>query len=294
MLNPRNVTWLGLIVNALLAIAKVSIGLLCRSQTLFADGLHSASDIISDIAVLAGIRVSEKPADETHHYGHLRVTTLVTMFVGLSLSGAALWIAYNAISTLKDPDEVTIGTLPFWVALLSIPFKEGLFQVTRLVGRRTANMSLIANAWHHRSDAFTSLAAAAGLAGVAFGGPDWAFLDHLTAVVLSAFLFTMAVKIIYGAAAELIDQAPEENLLAAIGSLIEATDGVKDYHAVRARKVGGKVEMDLHIQVDRDITVQEGHDIATQVRRRVLDANPDVVEIIVHVEPCESDQASGE
>jgi cation diffusion facilitator family transporter len=287
ILTPGKVTWLGLIFNVLLALLKIIIGLLFNSQALFADGLHSISDIISDVAVLAGIRIAEKPADGNHPYGHLRISTLVAMFIGLLLLGASIWIVYSAIITLHDSNKQVQTSLPFWVALASIPVKEFLFQITRIVGRKTSNIALIANAWHHRTDALTSLAAAAGLAGVAFGGPDWAFLDRLTAVVLSAFLFVVAVKIIYKAATELIDQAPDTKVLAEIEEIISKTDGVHSYHAIRARIVGGKVEMDLHIQVDPGLSVQEGHDIATDVRSRVLLHHPNVVEIIVHIEPAD-------
>ncbi|MHC4982432.1 MAG: cation diffusion facilitator family transporter, partial [Planctomycetota bacterium] len=187
-MTPRSVTWTGLITDGALAAGKIIIGLLFLSQTLLADGLHSASDLITDVAVLAGLRVSERPADITHHYGHRRVSTLVGTFIGMALIGAAAWIAYNAVESLHHRRQEVRGILPLIVAAASVPVKEALFRITRYVGRRSNNVSLLANAWHHRTDAFTSVAATAGLAGVAVGGSDWAFLDPLTAMVLSAFL----------------------------------------------------------------------------------------------------------
>jgi cation diffusion facilitator family transporter len=279
-------------INFLLAAIKVIVGLACRSQALLADGFHSATDLITDALVLAGLRVSEKPADSCHPYGHQRVSTLVAMSVGALLAVTAVGIAYRAITTLHQPHESLLPTLPFWIAAGSIPIKELLFQVTRRVGERTGNTALLANAWHHRSDALTSVAAAAGLAGAAFGGPSWAFLDHVTAVVLSVLLLTAASKIVYRAAAELVDQAPEAETLGKIEEVVAQTAGVESYHAVRARRLGGKIDMDIHIQVAPDLTVQEGHDIARAVRQRVLRGNLNVQQVIVHVEPAEARSGS--
>ena len=285
MLSPTNVTAIGLVTNTVLSIAKIIVGLLFRSQALIADGLHSISDIITDVVVLAGVQIAEKPADSDHHYGHLRVSTLVALFVGIALFGAACLIVYNAIMALQSGARQINAILPFFVALLSIPVKEWLFRITIAVGRKHSNNALIANAWHHRTDSFTSIAAAAGLAAVAFGGPRWAFLDSVTAVVLAAFLVVMAVKIIRENADELIDRAPSTKVVDNIRQIVSETDGVQSFHACRARKVGGKVEVDIHIQVAPNLTVKQGHDIASLVKRRVMESDENVNEIIVHVEP---------
>ncbi len=271
--------------NGGLSVAKILAGILFYSQTILADGLHSISDLITDLVVLAGLKVSERPADEDHRYGHRRVSTLVAMFVGAALVIAASWIVFKAIISLHEPAQSVRGMVPFWVAVASVPVKEFLFQVTRYVGRRTSNVALLANAWHHRTDAFTSIAAAVGLAGVAFGGADWCFLDPLTAIVLAAFLLVVAVKIIAMSSSELIDRCPDAETMAGITDAVSRTPGVLSYHAVRARKTGGKVCMDIHIQVDPNQTVKQGHDIATAVRENVMAAESDVVEAIVHIEP---------
>jgi len=287
LLTPRGVTWLGMLINLLLSAAKIAAGILFSSQTIMADGLHSSSDLVTDLAVLAGLRFADRPADRTHHYGHGRINTLAAMFVGAALLGAATWIAYEAIVTLSQPDTVPMSAVPFWIALASIPSKEGLYQITRIVGQRTSNVSLLANAWHHRSDAFTSVAAAAGLAGATFGGVKWAFLDHVTAMVLSAFLAVAALKILYSSASELIDRAPHRAVLKEIEAVLAQTPGVEGYHAFRAREIGGKIAMDVHILVDPQLTVIKGHDIATAVERRVMQADHKVLEVIVHIEPAE-------
>ena len=284
-LSAQSVTWLGLAANTALGAAKILAGAVFSNQTILADGLHSVSDMITDTAVLAGLRLADRPPDQDHHYGHRRISTLIAMLVGAVLLAAAVWIAYNAIVTLHDPKLRVVSWVPLSLAIASVPIKEFLYQITRWVGRRTHNISLLANAWHHRTDAVTSLAATAGLAGVAIGGPDWAFLDQLTAMVLSTFLIVVAVRIMAGSASELIDRAPGAATLAGIAQAAAETQGVRSYHAFRARQVGGRVAMDIHVQVDPTLTVREGHDIAIAVRQHVTEADPSVAEVIVHVEP---------
>ena len=289
-MTRRGVTWLGLWMNAILAAGKTVVGGIFGSQTILADGLHSFSDLVTDVMVLAGIRVSGKPADANHQYGHLRVTTLVTVFTGASLLAAACWIAWSAITTLREPHGVIRAAVPLAAALVSIPLKEVLYRVTRRVGERERDSSLIANAWHHRSDAFTSIAAAAGLAGVLVGGPSWMFLDHVVALILAVYLMVVAVRIMRQSLDELVDSAPPHDVLDRIGTCIETTAGVRSYHALRARRLGGRVAVDVHVLVDSGVSVHDGHEIAEHVRLRVLACGCDVLEVVVHVEPDEPEQ----
>jgi len=289
--TPSGVTWFGLGVNVFFSAAKIVAGVLFRSQAILADGLHSISDMATDVAVLAGLRVSDKPADEAHNYGHRRATTLVTLFVGAALLGAALWIGYKAVSTMREQHSAVNGLVPFIIAAASVPVKEFLFQLTRRVGKEVSDSSLVANAWHHRSDAWASATAAVGLAVVTFGGPRWAFVDHVTALLLAAFLTVLAAKIIWASGSDLMDRAPDNATLDAIKEAVAQTSGVRSFHGIRARKVGDMVEMDVHVQVDPQLTVSQGHDIARLVRQRVVQLNPKVSQVIVHVEPSEEGQA---
>jgi cation diffusion facilitator family transporter len=168
----------------------------------------------------------------------------------------------------------------------TIPLKEILFRLTRMVGRREHNPAVLANAWHHRTDAMSSLAATAGLAGAMFAGSEWRMLDGITAAVISAFLLVTAGKLILSGAGELVDRAPDAKQTDRIAAVVAETAGVRSFHAFRARRLGGKVEMDLHVQVDPHLTVAQGHDIAGLVRRRILDVDRTVQEVIVHVEPA--------
>jgi len=285
--TPAGVTWLGLVTNCLLAVGKILVGTVFYSQAILADGLHSSSDLVTDLAVLMSLRVSKKPADSNHHYGHQRVSSLVALFIGTALLLGAAWIAVQAIGTFQKPQIVVNSLVPMLTALASVGFKEVLYQLTRLVGKRTHDLSLIANAWHHRTDAFSSVAAAAGLAGVYFGGLEWAFLDQLTAVVLAAFLGVAAVKIIQMAGSDLLDRAPDEETLSGIAEIVSSTHGVRDFHAFRARKIGGNVAVDIHVLVEPTLTVHEGHEIATTVENRVKASDNSVEEVIVHIEPWE-------
>ncbi len=291
-MNRRSITWLGLWVNAVLAVGKTLAGGVFGSQTILADGLHSFSDLVTDVIVLAGLRVSDKPADSNHQYGHLRVTTLVTVFIGASLLAVAVWIAWSSITTLREPHGVIRAAVPLAAALISIPLKEILYRITRRIGQRERDSSLLANAWHHRSDAFTSVAAAAGLTGVLIGGPSWAFLDHVVAIVLATFLMVVAIGIMRQSLSELADSAPPYDVLARISECIGATPGVRSHHAMRARRLGGRVAVDVRVLVDAEMSVQDGHDVAEQVQQRVLNCGCDVLEVVVHVEPDGPEQRS--
>jgi len=294
VLGPRGVTLAGMGANVALAAAKIAAGIAFASQAILADGFHSASDLVTDVAVLAGLGRSGRPADYDHPYGHRRISTLVALFVGAALLVTAVGIAYNGIAALRRPGDGSVRPLvPLVVAVASVVIKEGLFRLTRRVGRRAGDLSLRANAWHHRTDAFSSLAAAAGLAGVLAGGPRWHFLDATTAVVLATFVALAAVRIVRESAAELVDRAPDPATRAAIRRAIAATEGVQSFHACRARHVGGDIDMDVHVQVCPTLSVAAGHDIATRVRDEVQAADPRVIQVIVHVEPGEAD-ARGE
>jgi cation diffusion facilitator family transporter len=285
-LSARAVSWIGLLADLVLSAGKIGIGVLFSSQALLADGLHSGSDLVTDVAVLAGLGVSKKPADDDHPYGHRRVGTLVTMFIGAALLLAASYIIYNAIMSLQRGATGRVEAFwPLMMAGATVPIKEMLFRLSRTAGRREEETSLIANAWHHRTDAFSSVAAAAGLAGVALGGNQWAFLDAVTATVLGAFLLVVALRILKDAAGELIDRAPNQAVHERMRQAVLSTEGVQDFHALRARRSGGKIVADVHILVDPMLTVHEGHEIARTVRKRIFEQDPDVIEVIVHTEP---------
>jgi len=274
-------------VNVVLTSGKILVGIVARSSAIIADGLHSGSDLASDCAVLWGIYAAKRPADEDHHYGHYRYEAIITLFVGLLLIAAALFVGIESVLTISRQHGGIRNWWPLGMAVVSIVLKEALYWWTRAVGRRYANPSVIANAWHHRSDALSSVAAAAGIAGTLIGGPAWAFLDHLTAVVLSAFLVFIGGNICRQALHKLSDRAPRAATLEKLRQAVSEIPGVKSFHAFRARHAGSgnQIEMDIHVQVDPVLSVREGHNIATRVEQAVRRANPDITTVIVHIEP---------
>ncbi len=285
--EERQVTLAAIAVNVGLSAASVAAGLLCGSSAIIADGLHHVSDLASDFAVLWSIRAAKRPADACHHYGHSRYETLTALFVGLALAAAAVFVALQSILTLREKHAAQMSWWPFVVAVLSIGLKETLYWVTRAVGRRYRNEAILANAWHHRSDAFTSVAAAVGIGGAVLGGPRWGFLDHLTAVVLAAFLVVVALRIVRDALSRLSDRAPAPEVQERLRRAIAAIPGVQGLHAFRARQsgAGGTIEMDVHVEVDPALTVRQGHDIASQVESELKREMPDISGIVVHIEP---------
>ena len=294
--EERGITLVGLAVNTGLSLLKILVGFLANSAAIIADGLHSASDIASDVTVLWGLGLARRPADKDHHYGHGRYDSIFAALVGVILIAAALWVGADSLITLNSPHAPLTSWWPFAAAICSIVLKESLYWWTRAVGRRHRSPQLLANAWHHRSDAFSSIAAAVGIAGTLLGGPRWAFLDHLTAVVLAAFLLFIGARIIRDSVRDLSDRAPDPRVTAEIENIISTIPGVVSFHAFRARRSGGLIEMDVHVQVAPDITVEAGHDIATRVEAKVCAAFPEVSDVVVHIEPATKgrDEGTGE
>lgn len=284
----RGVTLWGLAINVVLTVGKIGVGLLSRSSAIVADGLHSTSDLASDVAVLWGIHAAKRPADADHHYGHARYEAIVALFVGLLLIAAACYVGIESLLTIGHRHGGIRNSWPFWVAVASIVLKECLYWLTRAVGRRYCNPAIVANAWHHRSDAFSSIAAAAGIAGTLVGGPRWAFLDHLTAVVLAAFLIVIGIRIARDSLRKLADTAPNPAAVEELRRAIAGIPDVRGHHALRARCAGAgdAIEMDVHVQVDPSLSVGRGHDIATLVEEEVRRVNPGVASVVVHVEPA--------
>jgi cation diffusion facilitator family transporter len=283
--HPKKVTWLGLILNILLMSLKMIVGIMSGSHALMADGIHTATDLSTDLAVLWSIRVSGHPADADHPYGHRRFQSLASLLISVILGIGAAGIVYDSLKSLTGEAEKITSWIPFIVAVVSIVLKEFLFQVTKHTARLYRDKALLANAWHHRSDAFSSVAVAVGIGFVLLGGPRWHFMDHLIAVILAFIIFTVVWRIGREAVHELTDRAPSPELVRKIQALLSAHPNVRDFHAIRARTLGGFVEMDFHILVDPELSVKEGHDIAEEVKRSIMEADDTIMNVVVHVEP---------
>jgi cation diffusion facilitator family transporter len=280
----RRVTITGLAINVLLSALKLAAGIAGNSQAVVADAIHSLTDTVTDVAVLVGVRFWSRPPDECHPHGHQRIEFLVTIFIGLLLAAVGLGLVYNALATLHEPHRTPPGPIAFFAAILSIFTKELLYRWTISVGIEIRSTALIANAWHHRSDAFSSVPAAIAVAGAALL-PGLAILDHLGAIVVSVFILQAAWRIVRPPVEHLIDQGAPEEILLGIEQLASATPGVEEVHAIRTRHIGSGIEVDLHVLVDPRLTVEEGHEISEEVKRRLIEYVSDVVDVVVHLEP---------
>jgi cation diffusion facilitator family transporter len=280
----RRITWIGLLCNVALSTIKSVTGLLAGSQALVADGIHSLSDITTDIAILLGERFWLAPADKNHPYGHRRIEAMITVLISALLAAAAVGIGYDALATLQRQDTGAPDWFAFAVAMISIVIKEILFRFTRAVGRAIRSSAVQANALHHRSDAFSSIPVALAVL-VAILKPEWAFVDHAGALVVSFFILYSAWQIARPALGELSDSGANEATRQRIRELVLQIDGVRDCHALRTRRNGPGLIVDLHVLVDPELSVRTGHEIAVNVRRQLLDDGPSILDVLVHIEP---------
>ena len=282
----RKVTWVGLWLNLFLAAIKFIAGIYGRSQALVADAIHSLTDLTTDIAVIAGSHYWSRPPDENHPYGHRRLETLVTVFIGVVLIAAGIGIGWKAISALQEKHSAPPGWIAVFAALASIVCKESIYRWTAVTGRRAKSPALVANAWHHRTDALSSIPVLIAVAGARVF-PSWSFLDHLGAAVVSIFILHASIKIIWPGLGELIDVGAPTDTCKKIRDIALKNDGVLQVHDIRTRFISSSIQVDLHIVVDGLITVREGHDIADDVKARIMDKIPEVLDVIVHVDPPE-------
>jgi len=278
------VTWIGMVVNILLSVFKIVAGYFGKSQTILADGFHSLSDTVTDIAIIVGVRFWCAPPDKTHPHGHRRIETIITQFIGIGLAAVAVGISYKAIVTLHEMHSSPPDTIALIAGLTSIASKEILYRWTVLTGKKIHSSAVVANAWHHRSDALSSIPAVIAV-GVARIFPSWSFVDHVGAIVVSIFILYAAWKIIWPSLKELADTGASPDLIKDIEKIILSTEGVLSVHKIRTRKIGAGYQVDLHIQVNGEITVAAGHNISEDAKARLTRMNPNVFDVIVHLEP---------
>jgi cation diffusion facilitator family transporter len=285
----RKVTWIGLLINITLACIKFAAGYFGRSQALIADAIHSLTDTVTDFAVIAGSHFWSRPPDESHPYGHRRLETLVTVFIGLMLAAAGIGIGWDAIATLHKKDSTPPGWIALLAAMVSIVTKEVLYRWTATAGKKIKSPALAANAWHHRTDAISSIPVLIAVGG-ALIFPSWSFLDLVGAVVVSIFIMHAAMKIVWPGINELIDAGAPENIQKRISDLTCNNQGVQEVHKVRTRYISTSILVDMHIVVDGSISVRDGHTIADAVEYKIIDSIPNVLGVIVHVDPSDAGQ----
>ena len=283
------VTLTGSVVNLLLVGLKAVAGVAGHSAAMVSDAVHSLSDFVTDIVVLVFVRISARPQDESHDYGHGKFETLATLLIGLALAAAAVAIvvsgAVKFARWLQGEDLPAPGKLALWAALVSIVIKELLFQYTRIKGKHLDSGALKANAWHHRSDALSSIGAAIGIGGAIILGDRWTVLDPLASIVVGAMLVKVAWDLLGPSFGELTESSlpaeTEREMLDAICSV----PGVEDPHNLRTRRIGNRVAAEVHIRLDGGLSLEEAHEKASEVERRFKERFGAQSHIIVHMEP---------
>jgi cation diffusion facilitator family transporter len=275
-------TWVSVGVNLVLTIAQVVVGVLAKSQGLIADGIHSLSDLVADFVVLLASHHSKKDADADHPYGHQRFETAASLVLGTLLLVVGVGMLWSAARKLEAPETVqTVHIMALWVAGGALIAKELLFRYMLSVAKRVKSSMLVANAWHARSDAASSLVVAVGIIGNLAGYP---ILDPIAALIVGFMVTRIGWGFSWDALHDLMDRAVDEQEVQAIRRTLLETPGVSDVHDVRTRKMGDMIVVDAHIEVNANITVEAGHDIAVEARQRVLQRHR-VLNLMTHVDP---------
>ena len=277
--HALKVTWLGLGANLFLALAKGFIGIIANSSALIADAGHSVSDLLSDGITLWALRMAGVPKDKNHPYGHGKFETVGTFIIALLLLFTGIGVAWHVFSKMYAPEVP--GIIALWMAGIAIIIKEALFHVTRMVGRRSGSRVLLANAWHHRTDAISSVAALFGIAGAELGVT---LMDPIAGMLVAGLIIKTGIDIGYQSIRELTDETVDEEVIEELGKIMTGIEGVEHYHEMRVRRMGPHLLVDLHIQVDSMMSISSAHQVAERVRLGILEKLPVVNEVLVHVD----------
>ena len=281
-------SYVGAAVNVFQTLLKISFGILGQSAALIADGIHSLSDLLSDLLVIIAVRLGSREADHDHPYGHRRFETIATVILGVSLIAIGGAITWSVMNRMAHPDHLPVpNELGMSVAALSILVNEWLYQYTKRIAKKTRSKLLMANAWHQRSDAISSIVVLFGIGAVILGYP---LADAIAAIVVALMVAKIGLGLVLESIKELVDTSLPPKLISEIRKTIMAIDGVEGIHLLRTRQMGEDALIDAHIVVDPRITVSEGHSIGDTVRDELISRFDDVMDVLVHVDP-EDDEA---
>ncbi|QZA77423.1 cation diffusion facilitator family transporter [Deefgea tanakiae] len=279
-------TWISVAVNIVLTITQLIAGVFSHSQGLIADAIHSLSDLIADFVVLFANHHSQKGADDDHHYGHQRYENAASLVLGGLLLVVGLGMLWSAFGKIQNPESIQpVKVIALWVALGALLSKELLFRYMLAVAERVRSSMLIANAWHARSDAASSLVVALGIGGNLLG---YHLLDPIAAMIVGLMVAKMGWGFAWDAMHDLMDRAVNEDKVEQIRTTLIDTPELIGIHALKTRKMGDLILVDVHLEVDRTMTVEQGHDIAVLARQRVLTAHADVLNVMTHVDPADA------
>ena len=287
------VTIAGGVINIILLVFKFIAGIVGCSAAMIADAVHSLSDFLTDLVVLIFVRLSNKPKDADHDYGHGKYETLATSLIGLALLGVGAMICYNGIAKIIQAlggETVRMpGMIAFWAAIVSIVLKEWAYQFTVRTGRRVNSQAVIANAWHHRSDAFSSIGTALGIGGAILLGDKWTVLDPIAAVIVSFFIIKTAIQLIRQAANELLEASLPESVEQEIEAIAQSEPGVSCIHHLQTRRIGNQIAIEMHVRMPGDTSLYDAHLHATNIERKLREHFGEQTHIGLHVEPVKID-----
>lgn len=283
------VTVIGSIVNFLLLVFKFVAGFMGHSAAMLADAVHSLSDFVTDLVVIVFVRISNKPQDKTHDYGHGKYETLATAIIGLLLLGVGLGILWNGASSIyafiRGQQLEAPGMVALVAALVSIVAKEILYQYTVVEGKKLDSQAVIANAWHHRSDALSSIGTAVGIGGAILLGENWRVLDPIAAVIVSFFIIKVSIQLLIPCVDELLEKSLSDEVEKEIEQALLSFPGVSEPHHLRTRRIGSYYAIEVHVRMDGSITLEEAHATATAIEHKLKDIFGEGTLINIHVEP---------
>lgn len=283
------VTLLGSFVNFLLVIFKFLAGIAGHSAAMLADAVHSLSDFITDVIVILFVRISNKPQDKSHDYGHGKYETLATALIGVALLGVGFGILWNGaneiLAFLRGEQLRSPGMLALVAAVVSIVLKEILYRYTVRMGRKYNSQAVIANAWHHRSDALSSIGTAAGIGGAILLGPDWTVLDPVAAAVVSFFIMRVSIKLLIPCIDELLEKSLPEDVEREIEQIVLSVEGVTEPHHLKTRRIGNNYAIEVHVRMDGNITLYKAHETASAIEHKLKERFGEDTHVGIHVEP---------
>ena len=283
------VTLTGSIVNMILLVMKFVAGILGNSAAMVADAVHSLSDFLTDIVVIVLVKLSSKPADKDHDYGHGKYETIATSIIGIALIAVSLMLAWNGIDkiifVIKGGDIESPCIIAFIAAIVSILLKEWVFRVTKKVALEVDSQALEANAWHHRSDALSSIGTAIGIGGAVLLGNSFAVLDPIAAVIVSVFIFIAAYRLLRQASGELLEESLPKETEDKIEEIVYRDSLVSDIHNLHTRRIGSIIAIEMHLRLPGDISLEESHRHATAIERALRDEFGSGTHIMLHIEP---------
>lgn len=283
------VTLMGSVVNLILLAGKFAAGILGHSAAMIADAVHSLSDFLTDIVVIGFVRLSCKPADDDHDYGHGKYETVATSIIGMALLAVAVMLGWNGVEKIVRFIQGEIPESPEVIALAaaiaSILLKEWIFRVTRKVAHEVGSQALEANAWHHRSDAFSSIGTAIGIGGAVVLGNGWAILDPIAAVIVSGMIALTALRLLRQASGELLEESLPKETVDRIMEIVYEDKLVRDIHNLHTRRIGNRIAIEMHLRLPGTITIEEAHRHASEIERNIRAEFGQETHIMLHVEP---------